>query len=178
MDAGGAVSISIRDCKYSKADRQWIQDVYGEYLDSLSDLNTGFFSIIGAENPQKDGIFASWFASEHSHPLVIAHGVVPVGFALVVRPQIPVGGEPPPDHRMAEFFVRKQHRRHGYGRHAAQLAFDRFAGEWEVVEYLRNPGSVRFWRSVIAGYCGAAYVERSRDGEIRQRFRSRSRPPA
>ena len=170
------MSISIRDCKYSKSDRQWIQDVYGEYLDSLSDLNTGFFSIIGAENPQKDSIFASWFASDQSHPLVIANGAEPVGFALVSRPQIPTGGEPPPDYRMAEFFVRKQHRRKGYGRNAARLAFDRFAGEWEIIEYLRNPGSVRFWRSVLAAYCGSAYTEKSRDGEIRHRFRSRFRP--
>jgi predicted acetyltransferase len=74
---------------------------------------------------------------------------------------------------MSEFFVRKQHRRVGMGRDAATLIFDRFAGDWEIVEYLRNPGAVAFWRRVVAGYCGGSYVERSRHGEVQQRFKSR-----
>jgi len=44
--------VSIRDCRHSKKDRQWIQDVYGEYVDALSDLNTGLFSVLGADNPR------------------------------------------------------------------------------------------------------------------------------
>ncbi|MDE2296464.1 MAG: GNAT family N-acetyltransferase [Gammaproteobacteria bacterium] len=167
------MSVSIRDCRYSKADRLWIQSVYGEYLDSLSSLNTGFFPAIGADSPEKDGIFASWFSSEHSHPLVIANGEERVGFALVSRPQIPAAGEATPDYRMAEFFIRAPHRRQGFGRDAATLIFDRFAGEWEVVEYLRNPTSVRFWRRVLADYCRGRFDERSRHGEVRHRFRSR-----
>ncbi len=62
---------------------------------------------------------------------------------------------------MSEFFVRKQHRRVGMGRDAATLIFDRFAGEWEIVEYQRNPGAVAFWRRVLAGYCPGGYTERS-----------------
>lgn len=169
------MSVSIRDCKYSKKDRQWIQDVYGEYLDSLSDLNTGFFSVIGADNPQKDGIFADWFANDLTHPLVISRGAEPVGFALVSRPRMPTGGEKAPDYRMSEFFVRQQYRRNGIGRDAATLIFDRFAGEWEIVEYQRNPGSVRFWHKVLAGYCRGRYRERSGNGEVRQRFVSQSK---
>jgi predicted acetyltransferase len=166
--------ISIRDCRHSKKDRQWIQDVYGEYIDSLSDLNTGLFSVIGADNPRKDEIFANWFSNDHSHPLLILKGPDPVGFALVTRPRIPAAGEPAADYRMSEFFVRKQHRRVGMGRDAAILIFDRFAGDWEIVEYLRNPGAVAFWRRVVAGYCGGGhYTERSRHGEVQQRFTSR-----
>jgi predicted acetyltransferase len=75
---------------------------------------------------------------------------------------------------MSEFFVRKQHRRVGMGRDAATLIFDRFAGDWEIVEYLRNPGAVAFWRKVVAGYCDGSYTERSRHGEVHQRFKSRS----
>jgi predicted acetyltransferase len=74
---------------------------------------------------------------------------------------------------MSEFFVRKQHRRVGMGRDAATLIFDRFAGDWEIVEYLRNPGAVAFWRKVVAGYCDGSYTERSRHGEVHQRFKSR-----
>ena len=74
--------VSIRDCRHSKKDRQWIQDVYPEYLDALSDLNTGLFSVLGTSNPHQDEIFANWFANDHSHPLVISKGADSVGFAL------------------------------------------------------------------------------------------------
>ncbi len=75
---------------------------------------------------------------------------------------------------MSEFFVRKAHRRVGIGRDAATLIFDRFSGEWEIVEYLRNPGAVTFWRRVLAVYVGGRFTERSRHGEVRQRFNSRT----
>ena len=171
-----ATLVSIRDCRHSKKDRQWIQDVYGEYLDSLADLNTGLFSVLGADNPHEHEIFANWFSNDQSHPLVILKGPEPVGFALVSRPRIPQAGEKPADYHMSEFFVRKPFRRAGIGRNAATLIFDRFAGHWEIVEYHRNPDSVAFWRRVLSTYCGGQYTEKTRHGEVRQRFTSR--PPA
>ena len=85
--------VSIRDCRHSKKDRQWIQDVYPEYLDALSDLNTGLFSVLGNSNPHQDEIFANWFANDHSHPLIICKGPDSVGFALVTRPRVAAAGE-------------------------------------------------------------------------------------
>jgi predicted acetyltransferase len=166
--------VSIRDCRHSNKDRAWIQTVYGEYIESLSDLNTGLFSVIGADNPQKDEIFANWFANEQSHPLVISKGADSVGFALVTRPRIHAAGETAADFRMSEFFVRQPHRRAGIGRDAATLMFDRFAGEWEIIEYQRNPGAVAFWRRVLMAYCPGRFTERARNGEVRQRFKSRA----
>jgi predicted acetyltransferase len=168
--------VSIRDCRHSKKDRQWIQDVYGEYLDALSDLNTGLYSILGSDNPREQEIFANWFANDHSHPLLILQGSEPVGFALVTRPRFHAAGEKSVDFRLSEFFVRKAHRRAGVGREAATLIFDRFAGEWEVVEYHRNPGAVAFWRRVLLTYGGGRFSERSQNGEVRHRFPSRARP--
>ena len=169
--------VSIRDCRHSKKDRQWIQNVYAEYLDALADLNTGLFSVLGADNPREDEIFANWFANDHSHPLLILKGPDPVGFALVTRPRIPAAGETSSvNYTMSEFFVRKQNRRVGIGRDAATLIFDRFAGDWEIVEYQRNPGAVLFWRRVLSAYCGGRFTERSRNGEVHQRFTSRPSP--
>jgi len=165
--------VNIRDCRHSKKDRQWIQDVYGEYMDALADLNTGLFSVLGAGNPREDEIFANWFANDQSHPLVILKESEAVGFALVTRPRIPLAGEPSANYHMSEFFVRKPYRRLGIGRDAATLIFDRFAGEWEIVEYLRNPGAVTFWRRVLSVYSQGHFTERSRHGEVRQRFSSR-----
>jgi predicted acetyltransferase len=165
--------VSIRDCRHSKLDRQWIHDVYGEYLDALSDLNSGLFSVLGVDNPREQEIFANWFANDHTHPLVILKGSERLGFALVSRPQIPGVGERAPDYNMAEFFVRRPFRRAGIGRNAATLIFDRFAGVWELVEYQRNPGAVEFWRRVLTTYCQGQFTERHRNGEVRQRFLSR-----
>jgi predicted acetyltransferase len=170
------VSVSIRDCRRSKKDRQWIQDVYGEYLDALSDLNTGLFSVLGGDNPHGQEIFANWFANDQSHPLVILQGSELVGFSLVTRPRVPAAGEKAVTYQMSEFFIRQAHRRVGIGRHAATLIFDRFAGDWEIVEYQRNPASVAFWRRVLASYGDGRFTERSRNGEIRHRFTSRPWP--
>ena len=169
--------VSIRDCRHSKKDRQWIQEIYPEYLDALADLNTGLFSVLGANNPHQDEIFANWFSNDHSHPLVIAKGADAVGFALVSRPRVAAAGETPVNYHMSEFFVRKSHRRLGIGRDAAKLIFDRFAGDWEIVEYQRNPSAVTFWRRVLTTYCKGRYTERSLNGEVHQRFTSRP-PPA
>src|SRR5579864_8025253 len=112
--------VSIRDVRGSTKDRRWIESVYGEYLDSLSDLNTGLFSVIGADSPREDEIFANWFSNDQAHPLVIAKGIDSVGFSLVTRPRFPVsGGAKAADFRMSEFFIRKEHRRSGIGREAA-----------------------------------------------------------
>src|SRR5271154_5600980 len=97
--------VSIRDVKRSKQDRKWIQDVYGEYIESLADLNTGLFSVLGGDNPRQNEIFANWFSNDFSHPLLIQKGSESVGFALVTRPRIPSAGEKAVDYRMSEFFV-------------------------------------------------------------------------
>jgi predicted acetyltransferase len=165
--------VSIRDVRSSLKDRQWIQSVYGEYLESLADLNTGFFSVIGTENARQDEIFANWFSNDQAHPLVILKGAEPVGFALVTRLRITPAGAEGACFRMSEFFVRRPHRRAGVGRNAATLIFDRFTGDWEILEYQRHPGSVAFWRRVLAVYCPGSVTERTQHGEVHQRFKSR-----
>ncbi len=73
---------------------------------------------------------------------------------------------------MAEFFIARSQRRLGVGRTAVQLIFNRFAGRWEITEYLRNPAAVSFWRRVVALYTQGNYQERIVNGEVRQMFQS------
>jgi predicted acetyltransferase len=167
--------VSIRDVRQSKQDRLWIESVYGEYIDSLADLNTGLFPVLGQGNPHEDEIFANWFSNDQSHPLLILKGRDSVGFALVTRPRIPSIGAKAANYRMSEFFIRKPFQRVGIGRDAATLIFDRFAGDWEIVEYQRHPGSIAFWRRVVSIYSAGRYAERSQNGEVQQRFASRKR---
>jgi len=89
----------------------------------------------------------------------------------------PRGPSSPPtaSYRMAEFFVCRPNRGRGVGQGAARLIFDRFAGRWEIIEYLRNPNAVRFWRRVVARYTQGRFEERVVNGEVRQVFESARR---
>jgi predicted acetyltransferase len=113
---------------------------------------------------------ARWFADDSSHPLVILQNNRPVGFALVSRP--PVNRRAELDFRLAEFFVTADVRRLGVGASAATLIFSRFAGRWEIIEFLRNAGAVAFWRTVIGKYTSGRYRESVANGEVRHVFQS------
>jgi predicted acetyltransferase len=167
------VTISVRDARGAIRDREWIESVYRDYLDDLSPLNTGVFSVtsLGEIGYSESDQLARWFGDSSVNPLVIVRGADLVGFAMVAR-----GGNSPDrspvDYRMAEFFVTRAHRRRGVGRFAVELILNRFAGRWEITEYLRNPVAVAFWRGVVANYTRGRFQERVTNGEVRQVFES------
>lgn len=165
------VSVSVRDARSTPADRLWIQSVYRDYLDDLEPPGTGVFPALGEIGHREPDQIAHWFGDPNTIPLLIVKGGEPVGFARVLR-----GGSPPAgrriDYRMAEFFITRTRRRLGIGRTAVQLILSRFAGRWEISEYLRNTSAVSFWRRVVAGYTRGTYQERIVNGEVRQVFDS------
>jgi len=165
------VTVSVRDVR-SESDRLWIASVYREYLDDLAALNTGIFPVLGEIGHREPDQIARWFGDPNAVALVVLKSAEPVGFAMVARGGS-VPGTPPVEYRMAEFFIARAHRRLGIGRTAVQLILNRFAGRWEVTEYLRNPVAVSFWRRVVAGYTRGNYQERVINGEVRQVFDSR-----
>ena len=63
----------------------------------------------------------------------------------------------PTDYVIAEFFVMYPFRRHGVGQKAAELAFDRFHGRWQLKRHPHNIGSVYFWNRVVAQYTHGDY---------------------
>lgn len=63
-------------------------------------------------------------------------------------------GSEPVDRNMAEFFVVRKHRLAGVGALAAQAAFARYPGVWEVAVARRNLGALAFWRRVIEAQPG------------------------
>jgi predicted acetyltransferase len=167
------VTVSVRDARSSKSDRLWIESVYRDYLDDLAPLNTGIFPVLGEVGHREPDQIARWYGDPSAFPLVIVKSSAPVGFAMVAR-----GGQsgalrkPAVDYRMAEFFIARTHRRLGIGRAAVPIILDRFAGQWEITEYLRNPAAVSFWRRVVAAYTQGKYQERIVNGEVRQVFES------
>jgi predicted acetyltransferase len=169
------VPVSIRDALHSPHDRSWIQKSYAEYLEDLSQLsmNTGIFPAAGEFGEREPELMARWFADDSSHPLIILKNDRPVGFALVSRP--PRQHRATIDFRLAEFFVKTSERRLGIGREAALLIFNRFAGTWEVSEFLYNKPAVAFWRSVVSEFTRGRFRESTAHGEVHQVFTS---PPA
>lgn len=163
------MSVSIRDAYNSPQDRLWIQRQYPEYLQDLSELsmNTGTFP---AYREREAELMARWFADDSSHPLIILKDERPAGFALVSRP--PRNQREQIDFCMAEFFISPRSRRLGIGRDAARLIFNRFAGTWEIMEFLYNKPAVAFWRSIVSEYTESKFRETLANGEVRQVFRS------
>ena len=169
------VSVSVRDARAAPADRLWIQSVYRDYLDDLNP-GTGIFPALGEVGHREPDQIAHWFGDPNTYPLVIVKGSEPVGFARVLR-AVASAAKPRVDYRMAEFFVLRTRRRLGIGETAVQLILSRFAGRWEISEYLRNTAAVSFWRRVVASYTRGSYQERIVNGEVHQLFDSGKSPP-
>src|SRR5579883_236500 len=187
------MTVSVRDARDTERDRLWIQSVYRDYLDDLAPATeTGTFPALGEVGHREPDQLFHWFADPNRFPLVILQSSEPVGFALVVRDSMtrtpserPAAAASPPhataasttlraaiDYRMAEFFITRARRRLGIGATAVRLIFSRFAGRWEITEYLRNTNAVSFWRRVVASYTRGNYRERIVNGEVRQTFES------
>src|SRR6266853_1884628 len=164
------LTVSVRDARATHADRLWIQSVYRDYLDDLNP-GTGLFPRLGEVGHREPDQIAHWFGDPNTHPLVILRGSEPVGFARVLRATTHASA-PRIDYRMGEFFVARPRRRLGIGQTAVQLILSRFAGVWEITEYLRNEGAVSFWRRVVSSYTHGSYQERLVNGEVRQVFDS------
>jgi predicted acetyltransferase len=178
QESGNAdMTVSVRDARDTEGDRLWIQSVYRDYLDDLAPAaGTGTFPALGEVGHREPDQLFRWFGDPNSFPLVILRSSQPVGFALVVRSGAAMGsgaGAQPRaniDYRMAEFFITRAMRRLGIGATAVRLIFSRFAGRWEITEYLRNTSAVSFWRRVVASYTRGDYRERIVNGEVRQTF--------
>jgi len=166
-----STTVSVRDARTNRGDRRWIESVYRDYLNDLAPQSTGIFPILGEVGHREPDQLARWFADSSVQVLTILRGSEPVGFAMV-RSGGASAGRVPADYSMAEFFVDRRWRRHGIGQAAVRLILDRFAGRWEILEYLRNPAAVDFWRRVVGAYTGGRYQERVANGEVLQHFDS------
>ncbi|MDB6090354.1 MAG: hypothetical protein JWN85_3138 [Gammaproteobacteria bacterium] len=166
-------TVSVRDAHTSETDRRWIQSVYRDYLDDLAP-DTGIFPVLGEVGHREPDQMLRWVGDPNAFPLIILKAAEPVGFAMVARPAATLV-QPRVDYRMAEFFIARTRRRLGIGETAVQLILNRFAGRWEITEYLRNAAAVSFWRRVVATYTHGKYQERIVNGEVRQVFESGGR---
>jgi predicted acetyltransferase len=164
------MSVSVRDARSSRQDRNWMEGVYRDYLDDLEPDGSGVFPALAEIGHSGADQLSRWFSDLSAVPLLILQSASPVGFAIIARATARRGQVL--GWRMAEFFIARPYRRRGIGERAVQLILDRFRGPWEITEYLRNPGAVQFWRRVVAAYTGGRFLERIENGEVRHSFDS------
>lgn len=167
------MTISLRDARNSRSAQLWINSVYRDYVDDLAPGMLPELSEVGYNPPDP---CMQWVGDPNAHPLIILQHTTPVGFAIVAKVS-PWPRLPPVDYRMEDFFVVRACRRLGIGQSAVQLILSRFAGRWEISQYLRNAAAVSFWRRVVARYTGGNYQERIVNDEVRQVFDSVHRSP-
>jgi predicted acetyltransferase len=121
------------------------------------DLSEAFALELGA-----DGRFGYeklplyWSEPERRFPFLIRCGIRVVGFALITHGS--PASDDPDDFDVAEFFVVRRHRRHGVGRRAACLLWNRFAVRWIVRVSEENRGGYHFWASVVAEFTRGTFV--------------------
>ena len=161
------MTITVRDARSNRDDREWIRTVYRDYLSELSVAKSGLFPALGEWDARESEFLAGWFSDFRAFPFVILSERERCGFALVTRS---IGGEAGPSHRLSEFFVVRSARRRGVGRAAATLIFQRFAGQWEIVEDDENRSALVFWRRVLAEFTLGRFNETRLGGEVRHTF--------
>lgn len=150
-------------------ERVFIRNIYPLYLHDLS-LYTEFYDL-SEEGVWYPDYLPSFLDTQSPlvHPMLIRAGGRPAGFALIGESPFP-HMTPGRDYRMCEFFVLGRYRRQGVGRRAAEAAFDRFRGVWEVSELVANTRAVGFWREVIGAYTSGSFAESIERGDVVQVF--------
>lgn len=165
------MTVTIRDARSSREDREWIRAVYHDYVSDLA-APRRCPAALTAWGIRDDEPLAGWFNERSSTPLVLIDGGRRVGFALVAR-----GTAGEADHCLSDFYVLRTARRRGIGAQAAAQIFAHFGGRWEVVEDERNLAALQFWRRVIGALTAGRFREGRRGGEVRHTFRSSEPAP-
>ena len=152
------MTVSLRDARQAPQHYAWLERRYANWLGELARRR-----VTAAEVSRG---LDEWFGDRRNIVMLLMRDGLPAGFSMFTRLPLPSLDA----FRMQEFYVETEMRRHGVGRAAAQLVFDRFAGQWEVRELRRNVSSVYFWREIVRHYTGGRYEETLVGEEVVQRF--------
>lgn len=61
---------------------------------------------------------------------------------------------------VAEFYIKKNHEKQGYGRRMAEHIFSQLPGNWEVAVSKQNASAQLFWKNVISAYTSGEFAEK------------------
>ena len=98
--------ITIREARSSKADRDSIEETYGEYLADLTADTTGVYPSLTVTGQSVAEIIQGWFHDDRCNAFLVLREQEPVGFAVVQR-SLSSTEDPKRIYRLTEFFIRK-----------------------------------------------------------------------
>ncbi|MGJ8582674.1 MAG: GNAT family N-acetyltransferase [Marinosulfonomonas sp.] len=120
-------------------DKPVIQNMLTPYLMELSP-NT-------PRAPQYPYLDTYWQQNQNRWPYLIKLSGRTIGFTFINQ-HAPSGQHT--DFAMAEFYIRPDARKKGYGKRAAAQAFVQHPGQWELAVGIRNTRGKAFWTNVLA----------------------------
>ncbi len=153
------IPIAKMDFKIKKAaaeDRQVLDNLMQYYVYDFSEFldfhvnQSGRFGDYPLDN--------YWLKKTHFPYLLEVNGSY-AGFALVNFKE----SEDKAYFTIAEFFIMKKYRKNGFGKAAAYQIFNRFRGEWEILQVEKNIPAQAFWRKVVGEYTNGGYTERTNE---------------
>jgi predicted acetyltransferase len=138
-------------------------------FDRLMQLYVYDFTELIEWDLNEEGLFEidlldSYFVDDSKIPFLIRVADALAGFALVsdevVLPENQ-GGQ-----GIKEFFVVRNHRRHGVGKAVAAQIFSMFRGKWEIRVMRKNTNAEKFWETTIREYTNGKYRKAMRDDAL------------
>jgi len=111
--------------------------------------------LLNIENPGEYKYLNSYWEKENRFPYFIKINNEIIGFVLVNgHTLVNKDGK-----NIAEFYIKKEFRKNGFGKMIAIKVFDLFKGNWEIREIEENLNARTFWIKVIDNYTDHRFKE-------------------
>lgn len=127
-----------------------IQNMARFYAYDLS-KSCGFYQLFDwsfSENGLYEALDVSKYWQPNCFPFIIRVDSELAGFALINK----IGSAPDVDWNMGEFYIVGKFQGKGIGRQVAFELFNKFPGQWEVMQIPPNLPAIKFWKKIIAEY--------------------------
>ena len=131
-----------------------IQPIFKEYLAYMSQ----FFVTDNYDAWCKGALksLLQYSIKDDRHIYIIKKSESIIGFALINK-HLRFNND---GYAIAEFYIRKDHERKGYGRKLAGHVFSLFPGNWEVAVTAANTSARTFWKQVVSSYTHDKFIEK------------------
>lgn len=134
-----------------------IQNMARFYAYDLS-KSCGFYELYDwsfPENGLYEALDVSKYWEPNCYPFIIRVDDELAGFVLTNK----AGSVPSIDWNMGEFFIVGKFQGKGIGRQVAFEIFNKFPGQWEVMQMPPNLPAIKFWKKIIAEYSNNKFTE-------------------
>lgn len=134
-----------------------IQNMARFYAYDLS-KSCGFYQLFDWSFPQ-NGLYEGPDVSKYWQPncyqfIIYVDGEI-AGFALINKS----GTQSDVDWNMGEFFIVGKFQGKGIGKQVAFELFDKFPGQWEIMQMPPNLPAIRFWKKIVTEYTHNQFEE-------------------